>query len=118
MQMVFPLVVQDIRDAYKMGGAGAAIPVGIATTFGVGATTYQKNRKAELTMLRERFRKGDTEGMLKEMLLWNQTNPKDTAFTIEDLWSVPKQAQDTTLLRLQNQYDKLNEEYNKTGGRK
>jgi len=40
-----PMIVEDIRDAWRLEGPGRAAVVGGLTFFGVGANTYEKGRK-------------------------------------------------------------------------
>jgi hypothetical protein len=48
LESVMPLMIQDIRDAYKIEGMSKAASVGALTFFGVGANTY-KARGRKLT---------------------------------------------------------------------
>ncbi len=40
-----PMYIQDIADAYKDGGLGRAVGVGIAAFFGVGVQTWEEQKK-------------------------------------------------------------------------
>jgi hypothetical protein len=44
LRAIFPLFVQDVRDAFEDAGFGPAAGVGAAAFFGIGANTYKKKK--------------------------------------------------------------------------
>jgi len=103
---VTPLVLDDIRDAYKLEGGKRAFAVGLATEFGIGATTYVQSRRTTLQKTRERFRSGDIEGAMKDMRDFNKTKPPDSLITLNQLAVPPEDATKEEVRRLMELRDK------------
>ena len=77
LKAVFPLFVNDVIEAYKEDGWGAAGTAAGASFFGVGVSTYGDNEATTRKEIRRLKQEGKLEEAYKIRVKWNQENPKN-----------------------------------------
>lgn len=77
LRSVLPLVVDDIKDAYKEAGFGRAIGVGGLVMTGVGVSTYPDNKTATRKKISTLVKDGKIAEAFKIQREWNTNNPKN-----------------------------------------
>jgi hypothetical protein len=87
IKAMIPMVYEDMRDAWRLEGAGQAAWVGALAFFGVGASTYSRKEGRENTirkLLKDAEQAESTEIRKKKesaakalQTRWNKLNPED-----------------------------------------
>jgi hypothetical protein len=78
-----PLVLEDVREAWKAGGAKAGAAVGALAFHGVGASTYRDSETVTRNKIRRMMRSGEYVEAETARELWNANNPMDRIVTVK-----------------------------------
>jgi hypothetical protein len=72
---LIPLIIQDIRDTYKLEGLGKAATAGGLAFIGVGVNTYEDSEMAIRRKIRKLKDKDNLIGAMQLQLEWNIEHP-------------------------------------------
>ena len=72
VKTVMPLVLNDVSDAYRIQGPGAALLVAPLVTLGVGSSTYEDSQAATRRRVRKLFVAGEPAEARALIRAWNE----------------------------------------------